>query len=285
MVIDLQALEEKPCITAGIDPGSSHLGLAVLAADGSVLLTCTLDVGHMAGLVTPRSRTRADGKVRTTTQTRVLDEQDVRELTERVGAILVEHKVEKLILEWVESAYMKGSEQAKNSVATCLSRSQWVGGAIAGLAMALGIPVRYTTARHWVSQLTRGCQKGRRGIVADVVEAAYPTLKADEHARDAVGLVMWDRMRLPKEHAHYDGPPREKKGRKCKSKAPPGVEGTSVATEKVKPPRVYRERCRAGQMTNAKLVRQEAGCTCTSPRHVRSCVLYQRKVYRKRAAS
>jgi hypothetical protein len=252
----------------GIDPGSSHVGIAVQRSDETLAMTETLDVGHEEHLARSRIVQRKSGTQHVISKRRVIDENDLIRLIARVREIWTEHKVDRVVLEWVEHVRAFGGGASIGGMATAIARAQWVGGALAGMALEMGLDVRYVTARTWVARVTKGNQKGRRGVVADVIEARYPELarKADEHERDAVGLCLYDRLLDVPPPRPEICPPKERKEK------PP-------ARERL--PRIRRTR-QPGEQTEEAVARAAAGCVCGTPRHKRGCVLFVPKVYKSR---
>ena len=258
-----------PCV-AGIDPGSRAIGLAIVDSTGRLVHRETLTIGHEVHLDKPA--TSATGAVRT--HKRVIDAADVAALLLAVILILRRFDVRRVVLEWIKDARVTTTSAGlASSVATHLVRAQWIGGAVHGLCLASdpAIEVRTVIARTWFARVTGAkTMKGRRGVVAPIVEARWPELVGgDEHQRDAAGLLAWDAMPPP-------APPAPPKPRARAVVVLAG--GAPVEPAAPKLPRASRHKARADRATKA---RAAAGCACTSRRHVRTCPMFKPTTYGK----
>jgi hypothetical protein len=257
-------LEHGPTV-CGIDPGSRAIGLAIVdPATGALVHRATFTIGREVALPKPRIVKRADGSEHTRTHTRVIAAEDVAGLVSEVIVTVRKHDVRRVVLEWIEHARISGTAALAASQATNIARAQWVGGALHGALLALDDPpveVRLVTARTWTARATGAKNtKGRRGAIAPVVEARFPELVgADEHERDAAGLLVWDAM-----------PP--KKPRAARVRTSKGADGATVT----------RGTTHAARRERNEAKRVAAGCSCTSRRHRRGCPLFKPLQYGRR---
>jgi hypothetical protein len=187
-------------IVAGLDPGSAHLALAVLSVQEGLppekLCTQTLEVGHKELLAKPKVRKSRGGNTVTQTERRVVSWDDVLPVCVRVAELLSYYSVQLTAVEVVEHGHiMQGvSAAVAGGILTAIAQSQLVAGALLmTLSASLGAQnVRTVSHRSWTARLGIGTTTGRRGTVAEVVEAAIPSLgRTNEHVRDACGCALW----------------------------------------------------------------------------------------------
>jgi hypothetical protein len=187
-------------IIAGIDPGSSHLGLCI--AEGiEAPLRCihreTLPVGQEVALKTPRKVMR-DGKEILITTRHSLTDELVDALCVQVVAILLERGVHRVVIEAIDSVHMSPSAAGANSaIMTAINRTTWVAHEMRAACRAAKLDVTTVAAATWRSRVA-GRSKGQRGgEAAEKIPWAvwsgfidWPAT-SDEHQRDAAGLCLY----------------------------------------------------------------------------------------------
>lgn len=256
----------------GIDPGSHKIGVFVGEADEFVdgvrmrpLVWRTIDVGHFEPLPLAKQTARKKGRW-------LLDETDVRVALQELLTMILPLGVDVACIEWVVHAHFgEDSGGAVGSIATHVARSNFIGGVVAGALFAQGVEVHLVPHRTWQARVaTASTQSGRRGVVADAIEAAFPVLvgNSNEHVRDAAGCALY-LITPPPERA-----PRVRTRSLRASGNPldiPLVEGPHPPTARQR---------REAERAIERAERERAGCTCTR-RHVRTCPLFVRSTYQK----
>lgn len=255
-----------PCI-CGIDPGTHWLGVVVVDSSGHPVKRYTLEVGREIQLPRPVKIVRANGEQYERTTKRIMPLEDVVTVASAVLAIVQSFGVTRVVIEWVEHGRIFGKNQAEiTSRATGLVRAQFLAGTIHGLLRATKtIAVQVVTNATWVAAVTKTrTAKGRRAKIAPIVEARFPELiGANEHERDAAGIVMWATAPVPKDEPQRD----------------PGERKTRTAD-----PNRRWERRNKRRDTERRAARDAAGCTCTSRRHRRGCPLFVAMRYKTKDA-
>ncbi len=192
-----------------------------------------------------------------------------------VVAELLRHGVARLVIEHADTVRMDPrNPSAHTSIATAMARQAWVDGVIGERARAAGIAVERVAAVTW-----RGAVAGRSGrggagaerIPAAVLAGVVGWTGHDEHALDAAGLCLWA-VREP------EPPPAPRVPRERAPRAPRAARSSTPATDGAR----ARARAKASAKSAARAAeRRAAGCECTSPRHVRGCVLYRAMAYQR----
>lgn len=260
---------------AGLDPGSSHVGLVIAEGERAPLrlvLARTLDVGERVARAKPLTGKRPDGTTYVSTHRHSVTAEHVDAVASAVLAELVRHGVSRLVIEHADTVRMDPrNPSAHTSIATALARQAWVDGVIGERARAAGIAVERVAAVTW-----RGTVAGRSGrggagaerIPAAVLAGVIGWTGHDEHALDAAGLCLWA-VREP-EPAPVPRAPRAPRERPARA--------STLATDGAR----ARARAKSAAASAARAAeRRAAGCACTSPRHVRGCVLYRAMTYAK----
>ena len=247
-----------PC-RIGIDPGSSHIGVAIVDSTGSLVHHETIPVGHEEPLPKPRIIQRSDGSTIERTTRHLVSQDDVENAVAAIDELLTRFGVTRAIIEWVTFARMGSDAIMSSSIASRIAQSQWIGGALHAWCASKENPdidTSLVVAREWTVKVTKAARtKGRRGAIAPVIETRWPSIcGGDEHQRDAAGCVLWDILREEKNE-----PPK----------------ADVVRTKRV------RTRVDRDGKTAAQRKREEAGCHCSGRRHSVGCPLYVRIEYRK----
>lgn len=259
----------RPC-RAAFDPGSSWLGVAIVDATNALVHSSTIEVGHDEPLAKPKVIQRADGSTMVRATRRVMSPEDVENSVASVDELLRQFSVTRVLIEWVTHVRMGENAIQSSSIATAISKAQWLGGGLhlwcAGRSDP-DIEVRLVTARDWVAPVTRKARtKGRRGEIAPVVEARWPALIGrDEHQRDAAGMLLLEIVEAEKAAADAA---RVSATREPKAPCAP------------KQKRVRTVRKDEQGRSAAQIAREAAGCTCTSRRHRVGCPLYKTVTYK-----
>lgn len=260
---------------AGLDPGSSHVGLVIAEGERAPLrlvLARTLDVGERVERAKPLVGKRPDGTTYVSTHRHSVTAEHVDAVASAVLAELVRHGVSRLVIEHADTVRMDPrNPSAHTSIATALARQAWVDGVIGERARAAGIAVERVAAVTW-----RGVVAGRSGrggsgaerIPAAVLAGVIGWTGHDEHALDAAGLCLWA-VREP-EPVPVPRAPRAPRERSARASSP----ATDGARSRARARLAAKSAARAAE-------RRAAGCVCTSPRHVRGCVLYRAMTYAK----
>jgi hypothetical protein len=261
-----------PCFL-GVDPGSRAIGVAVLDSAGRLVHRQTIEVGQLVPLATPVRQHTGDGEIRERTTRRVITQGDVGQAVADVVGLATDLQGSRVAIEWILDVRLpaltdltaEGIQRwanAARSIATATARAQWLGGAVHGALLVAGLDVEVTVARTWQAAVTGAkAVKGRRGLVADVVEGRWPELVGgDEHQRDAAGLVAWLTMPVAVAQEKKTAKGERTRGRRRE----PGAHHHQSESEKRKQKRVG------------------AGCACASRRHRRECPLYVPVKYKKK---
>lgn len=180
---------------AGIDPGSAAVGVAIASGHAvplRLVLARSIPIGEVVQLAKPREV--AGGQVRTTR--RSLTGEHVAAVAREVRDLCVAHGVTRAIVEHAESVYLPGdAPRSHQSIATAMSKTEWVGGAISTLLRDAGISVEEVPRPTWRARVLPK-RKGSAGdgneALPGVIAEAYPGWSGDEHARDAAGALLWD---------------------------------------------------------------------------------------------
>lgn len=264
---------------AGLDPGSTYVGLAIAEGERAPLryvYATTYDVGERVARAKPLTGKRPDGTTYVSTHKHTVSAEHVDAVATAVMRDLERHGVQRLVIEHADTVRMDPrNPSAHTSIATAMVRQAWVDGVIGERAQRAGIVVERVAAVTW-----RGIVAGRSGrggsgaerIPGAVAAGITGWTSADEHALDAAGLCLWA-VREP------DPPPvpRERAARAPRSpRARAATPATSGARERAKAKARAAADARAAE-------RRAAGCACTSPRHVRGCPLFRAMVYRPAA--
>lgn len=274
---------------AAVDSGSRWLGLTICDdADGphvlSYVFADALTVGReipraVPKLVTPKPKMEADGTITERepyylTTTREVTEDHEREAAAAVMALLVEHRVECVIIEKISHLHGGKGATVQGVVAqgTEINRTKGVYTRIAERCEARGIEVRYVLAATWRARIkpmvelvaettarreglpaSEGTAIKRRGTGLDPIArlgiAGWPSLdawktankddKKAEHVLDAAGILLAERA-----------PPLvSKRAARAAGSAPPGPR---VKPEKRTTPRGDRVRATMGEIDRAK---------------------------------
>jgi hypothetical protein len=252
-------------VTAGLDPGSAHLSLAI--AQGRALpirhvYAHTFPVGERVPLAKPKIVTRFGKQVEITTR-HSLNSDHVERLAAEVLAVLEAHHVSRLIVEHVDSAHIQTDRaNAASSIATALIRTTWIETEIASRATAAGIVVERVSAATWRAAVAGRARRGGAG--AELIPAAiargiagWPAV-SDEHERDAAGLCLYPAIMAAREVASRAG-----------VAAHPTRAGLAASIAAAKKPRTRKpttgkdrsKELEAGRAKRAA-ARIAAGCTC-----------------------
>lgn len=263
---------------AGLDPGSAHVGLVIAEGERAPLrlvVARTLDVGERVERARPLTGTRPDGTTYVSTHRHTVTAEHVDAVAGAVVAELLRHGVARLVIEHADTVRMDPrNPSAHTSIATAMARQAWVDGVIGERARAAGIAVERVAAVTW-----RGAVAGRSGrggagaerIPAAVLAGVVGWTGHDEHALDAAGLCLWA-VREP------EPPPAPRVPRERAPRAPRAARSSTPATDGAR----ARARAKASAKSAARAAeRRAAGCECTSPRHVRGCVLYRAMAYQR----
>lgn len=180
---------------AGIDPGSGRVALTIGAGHAAplrLILAKTIPIGEVVLLAKPREV--AGGQIRTTR--RSLTGEHVAAVAREVRDLCVLHGVTRAIVEHAESVYLpENAPRSHVSIATAMSKTEWVGGAISTLLRDAGISVEEVPRPTWRARVLPK-RKGSAGdgneALPGVIAEAFPGWSGDEHARDAAGALLWD---------------------------------------------------------------------------------------------
>lgn len=244
-------------IVAGLDSGSRSLAIAIGQGNSrpvTLRYLRTFEVGESVPLLKPKVIKYAGGVEHTVTTKRVLSADFVSALADEVVRILVQYKVERLIVEHVDSVHISAEQvKASSSIATALIRTVWLATEIAVRARFAGIEV--VRVRH-ISWIAKVCGKlrdedGERMLTEAVAEAVKDWPRGtNEHEYDAGGIMVYGV--LSEEEVTVVAEKREKK------------EAVKAAMKYPRKSKVQIERER----------REAAGCRCAT-KHQNTCPLYQ----------
>jgi len=227
--------------------------------------SATIVVGHDEKLAKAR-RVRRGDKTYEFTHKHTMSMADIEDAVAAIDEIVRPFGITRVAIEYVEAVYLTDIKTAA-SISSKIARAQWLGGALhIWFSSTTDAEVRLVTSRRWMSKIA-GIQKGKRGRVAEVVEARWPSLgssHATEHERDASGLLAYD-IDYPE-----DDRPKEHVDSKSYVARRPTVAKQQTPRD-------------ADGHTEAQSKRISAGCSCTSARHRKGCPLYVEKKYVTRA--
>jgi hypothetical protein len=263
-----------PCCAA-IDPGSAWIGIAVKDVNGRCVHHSTVEVGREVMLAKPKTVRRKDGSSYVRTKKRVMTPEDVDDAIAAVDTVLRRFSVNRVIIEWVECARLPLDKPAMCAmVATDLVRSQWVAGELRRWCKSMAlvdvdIEVECVLNRTWLGAIGGG----KHGAYAAAIEARFPEMRgANEHERDAAGILMWDEMPDAVAEAKAAVPsPGQAKGMAAAGVARKRKEHTPE--EKAKRAEAA-SKAREREKEKHREERRAAGCACTSKRHRRECPLF-----------
>jgi hypothetical protein len=253
VIRDIATLIAGP-VTAGIDPGSRSLALAIAVGDAaplSLVHKSTHEVGETVPLLHPKKIRLVDGTERITTTRRELTPEAVDRLADELVETMTSYGVERLVLEHVDSVHIDPDNlRAASSIATNLVRSTWVGTEISVRARHVGIEVVRVRPATWRARVAgRGSKNAETELIPNAVRAGFfgwPD-DANEHERDAGGLCLYGR--LP-----------EGKPKSAPRKRAAGYRQSSEGSNHARASRRAQER-------------RDAGCTCGGKRHRGGCKL------------
>lgn len=215
---------------AGIDPGSGHLAVVITNGDTIPLSLHVQPKTFEVGRLVPRKKPIVTTSGYTLTHRRELDSPDVQKVALEVLAYLLEHSVERAVIEWIDTVHIgkkKGKEGVSPAeaaaVSTALSRTMWVAAIVGEKLEQAGIQVVRVLRATWAGRVAgTAAPKGRgRAELGPAVEAQLlgwaehdakrfeRPAKGLEHERDAAGCAIWDAL-----------PPVEKKQRSAGTGAP-----------------------------------------------------------------
>lgn len=250
----------KGRIVAGLDSGSRSLAIAIGQGDTrpvALRYLRTFDVGESVPLLKPKIIKYAGGVEHTVTTKRVLSAEFVTRLADEVVRILLQYKVERLIVEHVDSVHISAEQvKAASSISTALIRTVWLATEIAVRARLAGIEI--VRVRH-VSWVAKVCGKlrdedGTRMLPEAVAEAVTGWPRGtNEHEYDAAGIMVYGAV--VNEEMAVSVEKLEKKEQAVRNK--PVMQYPRKSKEQIN-----RER------------REAAGCKCTT-KHQKGCPLYK----------
>jgi hypothetical protein len=237
---------------AGLDPGSAHLAVAIAEPSTPMRLVHveTFVVGERIACA-PRRLENGEIVYR---HRRIVRLAHVNELSKRVVAILLEHRVDRLAVETLDTVYVRTDRPTTaSSIATACGRTRYGSGWIESRALDAGIEIIPVNASAWRSRV--GGKLGADGVL-DALKLAFENLPwLDEHQIDAVGVVRW--LAMP--------PPAPRHVAKPKAQRDPNAPKPPLARE------VRKQQNRAEMLA----ARDEAGCICgvRKGRHKAECPL------------
>ncbi len=177
----------EPVRTLGIDPGTAHVAAFIvdgIAAPFSFVASEIYSVGRDIELATPR--VSPSGRVKT--HRHEVTDEDLSELAAQIVALVLEHRPDIVRVERMTHVH---AGTAFGALAD-LTRSQWVGGFLAG-AVAAHAVVQSVSSRRWRNQLRRACDGPdyRQQLAASVDIWPEASGKDMAHIRDAAGVAIY----------------------------------------------------------------------------------------------
>lgn len=283
---------EDAVIRAAVDPGSAKTSLEITDGDGPLrhVFGETFEVGRLVELSEPRIVQREGYGPVTYTHRRVVTLDDVDAIVAKLIALLTEHSVERLLIEWVEHPFVsadKGGSAAKtarkaSSQSEATLWSERIVSALRAEAKRARIEVVLVPSATWRARLRPvlralapagvtpqelteredaepipnggSAVRGRGVALKPLLRASiegWPD-DADEHLRDCGGMLVWDV--LPPIH------------RPASTKREPSAAKVSRTRKE--------SRGQAERRAEARAARIAAGCACEK-KHRRECPLFK----------
>lgn len=249
-------------VSAGIDPGSRYLALAIgEGTEKPVTLRYlrTYEVGEAVQLAKPKVIQYALGGQHIIRTRRVMTPTGVGALASKIVAKLVEHGVTRLTIEHFDSAHISEAQTAgaASSIATGLIRTLWIATEVACRAQLAGIEVVRVRAATWRARVVKRTKAGGDGAehIPETINAGFVNWpqSSNEHERDAGGILLYGVTPIEV------STPAEARDRGSKA------------------PRVKRSNRNENGLTDKQQARIDGGCTCVFAQHVTGCPMYAPK--------
>lgn len=247
-------------VTAGIDPGSRFVALAIGEGDCAPLLLRhlkTYEVGETIERKTPKIIEYASGAKHVIRTRRVMTQASIDRAVAEIMAELTAHRVTRLVIEHIFDAHITGDQAAATSaIATALIQTMWVARDVACAARTAGIDVTLVRASTWRSRVAGKGSHGGDGAerIPAAVAAGFVNWVNDsiDHERDAGGVLLFGVIPEEITHAKVEHAPRKKREKTPEEKL------------------ARKERLLAERIAK----RAELGCSCSGNKHSRGCHLY-----------